>query len=307
VTLIVGPTAGGKSTLASEIAACVSTGRALPGKAKPSPAHVLWLAYEESPARAVKPRLIAAGANLDAIAFPGWTREGHCERRFRLPSMLGELTQLASHYRPGLVVVDPIGSFLDADHSENAAQTARAIIEGLTLFADHFKLAVLVVKHPRKGVLGNPLERVSGSLEWVNTPRSILGVGPNPSVEGERLLVSMKHPIKLAPSLLFTIEDGKGAGCVQFLRETRMGAEDLGDLAGDVVSRASLAEAKELLRDRLEDGERRTKELLRLGEESGISAVTLRRAKEALCITSHPIGSNEDRFWVWRKPASWPG
>jgi hypothetical protein len=221
--------------------------------------------------------------------------------------MLPELCTLAKHYRPGLVAIDPVGSFLDPDLCENHGTTARHVIEGLTLFADTFELAVVVVKHPRKGIVGSPLERVAGSAEWVNTPRSVLGVGENPSSPGERILVSMKWPSKLAASLLFLIEDCNGSSAVQFLRETKLTAEDLGDMGGDVVSRSSLAEAKELLRDRLEEGERRTKELLKIAEESGITGITLRRAKEALAVTAHPIGSNEDRYWVWRKPISgWP-
>src|SRR3989442_1331065 len=65
VTIIQGDPGLGKGHIAADLVARFTTGRPMPGDAPTAtkPGRVLWLTTEDDPARVLKPRLIAAGAN----------------------------------------------------------------------------------------------------------------------------------------------------------------------------------------------------------------------------------------------------
>ena len=64
LTVIAGRGGGGKSTLACEIAACVTRGAPFPDGTRPPIGDVLWLPFEDEPGDTLRPRLEAAGADL---------------------------------------------------------------------------------------------------------------------------------------------------------------------------------------------------------------------------------------------------
>ena len=70
VTLLAGDQASGKSTFCGMLAGAVTTGKALPDGPINGPAAVLWLGAEEQLAEVVRPRLIAARADLSRVFFP---------------------------------------------------------------------------------------------------------------------------------------------------------------------------------------------------------------------------------------------
>jgi len=307
-TLLTGETQMGKSSLATLIAAAVTTGKALPGGPKIDAGNVVWCAAEEHPETTIKPRLLAAGADLRRVHFPGWNADGEMVRRPRLTSGGPELRDFVRERGGRLLIIDPVGSFLDRDMAEDNGHTAREVMQALTDLAQQAGCGALVIKHPRKGSSGNPLDQVSGSKEWVNAPRSALAVCPHPNKEDLRVFTSLVCKLgQKPPSLEFAIEYPEGISLVKFLRESSLTVDDVFQGQGDVVERSALATAKDILRDQLEAGEKASNDLLLLAERSGVSKTTMRRAKHVLGVTDHPNGPNEKRYWVWRKPAGgWP-
>jgi hypothetical protein len=80
LTIIDGDPGRGKSTLTLDIAARVSTGRPMPfeelvrpGEPR-TPAGVVLLTAEDGLPDTVKPRLAAAGADMERMIFSGWPR-----------------------------------------------------------------------------------------------------------------------------------------------------------------------------------------------------------------------------------------
>jgi hypothetical protein len=307
-TLLTGETQTGKSTLLTAVAAAVTTGLALPGGPELEASDVAWLAAEEDPGAVIRPRLTAAGADLGRVHFPGWDGDGNMVRRVRLPSEWDELRGHVDKHGVRLLLIDPIGSFLDAEMAEDNGHTAREVVQSLTNLAQRSGCAVVFVKHPRKGSAGSALDQVSGSKEWINVARSALVLAPEPNDQGKRVLASLKCSVgQKPPTVLFTIECRGGAACVSFGGFSGLTDDDVFRGQGDAVERSMLAQGKALLRDLLEGGERPSGEVKAAALQACISERTLYRAKDELGVTAHPKGPNEKRFWVWRKPdAGWP-
>ena len=307
-TLLTGESEQGKSTLASRIVASLTVGEALPGGPRVEACHTAILTAEEHPATAWKSRLTAAGADLKRVHFPGWDDAGVLVKRIRLPSMGNELRDYLIERRIRLLVIDPIGSFLDLAMLEDNGHTAREVMQTLTDAVSAASCAALVVKHPRKGNAGSPLDQVSGSKEWINQPRSVLVVGPHPNAPEMRVMASLKCSFGPKPSSLSAgIDFPGGASLWSWTGETPLTAGDVFAGESDPLGRSLLAEAKALLIDRLDAEEQPSKDMLQAGEDAGLSNMTMQRAKKQLGVTSHPKGPNEKRFHVWRKPSGgWP-
>src|SRR5207248_773386 len=101
----------GKSTLTLDLAARVSRGWAMPplagGELVGHPRGVLLLTAEDDPARTVRPRLDAAGADAERIHFLAAVRTPGEDRPPVLPSDLDALQEAIQQYAVALVVVDP--------------------------------------------------------------------------------------------------------------------------------------------------------------------------------------------------------
>jgi len=307
-SVLTGETSVGKSVLATEIAACVTTGQPLPGQQSTPKGSVVWLCAEEHPARDVKPRLQAAGAVLISVQFPGWTQAGICPKRLRFPSgaqMLGDYCRAVG---ARFVFVDPIGSFLDAGMAEDSGFTAREVVQSLIDMAHASNVSVMFVKHPRKGGTGSALDQVAGNKEWVNAPRSAMIIGRDPNDAGLRILADLKPSKgKRVPSLSFVIEDRDGEPVVSWKGECGVTANDVFGLTVDAVEASVLTQGKELIIDLLNDGERPSREMFSAGEAAGVSQRTMNRAKKELGVTSSARGANTARYIAWVKPKDgWP-
>jgi adenosyl cobinamide kinase/adenosyl cobinamide phosphate guanylyltransferase len=307
-TLLTGETQSGKSTLATAIAAAVTRGGSLPGGPKIAAADVVWLAAEEHPEMEIKDRLAANDADLNRVHFAGWNELCVNVHRPRFPSGVPELVDFMLKRHARLLIVDPIGSFLDPEMAEENGHTAREVTQALTDLAVKASCAVLFVKHPRKDASGSAINQVSGSKEWVNQPRGVLVVAAHPNAEDLRVVCSLKSIKGQKPSAYdFTFDNVGDAACLKFLHPSSLSAEDILTSPGDAVQRSALAEAKEFLRDRLGGDEKEAKAIMTDAENSGISKRTLERAKHELSVTSHCVGPNSKRYQVWRKPAGgWP-
>lgn len=304
VTLLAGPSDQGKSTIATAVAAAVTAGRPLPGGPEMLPRSVLWYGAEEYARTTTRPRLRAAGADLERVYLPELDRQGAARPRPRFPRDAGTVCEMSRSLDAGLIVFDPISAYVEADLNPDFGSTARAVLQSLAEICLEANTSVLVVKHPRKASGHTaPIEQISGSREWTNHPRSVLVAAPHPDREGVSVLACVKFSLGRKPrAICYQIEEFMGAPAVSWLDEVDLSPDQLLESAGSPGERDALADARALLIDRLTSGEQRSKDLLRWADESGVSVGTLRRAKKALNVTSHTIGPSESRYHVWRAP-----
>jgi hypothetical protein len=132
LTVLDGDPGLGKSTITLDLAARVSRGYAMPpdgGKDGTPPANVVILSAEDDPARTIRPRLEAAGADLDRVQIvEGISTGGDGDRFPILPYDLVALEQFIAVIRARLAIVDPFMAYLGDGidtHKDQSIRLAR--------------------------------------------------------------------------------------------------------------------------------------------------------------------------------------
>jgi hypothetical protein len=308
--VLAGAPGTGKTTLAMDIAACVSAGRPLPSGWRPARGHVLIWSGEDDPSDTLVPRLIAAGADMTRVRFIGDVRENGERYPFDPATDVPKLAAaVASIAEVALLVVDPLVSAVAGDSHKNAE--VRRGLAPLVDLAARLDAALLGITHYSKGTQGrDPLERVSGSLAFGALARIALGTVRQDSEEGE----ARKMMLARAKSNI-----GPDGGGFSYAFEEIVLPEHGGLTASRIVwgeaiegtARELLAEADPeggdsvdaagFLRELLRGAPRPAKDVYREAEGAGYSRDQMKRAKRRIGVDAVKIGM--DGGWLWRLPA----
>jgi len=185
MTLIAGESKVGKSSVVVDLASRITCGRELPGEAAGSraPGRVMWLATEDGIEDMLKPRFVAAEANLDNLAIVrGTWNETGAEDVISLVDDLNiieeDLQDARASGRPyDAIIVDPITGYLTSKSKrvdQNSASDLRPILQNFIAFAERNKIAVIAITHFSKGPGKKSAHRVLGSQVFVATSRSLI-------------------------------------------------------------------------------------------------------------------------------------
>ncbi|MBI3987031.1 MAG: AAA family ATPase, partial [Lentisphaerae bacterium] len=310
-TLIAGNPGLGKSQITVSLAAVVSTGGHWPVDRTPcEPGNVVILSAEDAPEDTIKPRLMAAGADLDrCFILEGvydTKQDGTQVRRAftlrrdidRLAAILREIGNVA------LVIVDPISAYLSGTDSHNNAEV-RAALAPLAELADQHGAAIVVVSHLNKGGGTDPLCRVTGSLAFVAAARAAFIVTVDPGDEKRRLFLAMKNNLaECREGLAFRVEGCK-AGKIETSRVS-WEAEGVTITADEALNllpddgRTALDDCKEWLKDfLLFGGQTEKNEIMKHGEKQGFSERTIHRARKALNLIVETTGFGREKRSAW--------
>jgi hypothetical protein len=185
VTVVGGGKALGKSLLTNAVwAADVTRGRA-DGEFAGRSRDVLLCSAEDDWSTVIAPRLMAAGADLERVHYPD-------DQLIELPRdvalLEAEIVAMAESGRPlGLVVIDPIGAFLAGEIDSHRDASVRRALAPLAEMAMHTDVAVVVVAHLNKAEGSRVVNRVVGSVAFVNAARSFVAFSRDPEdPDGER-------------------------------------------------------------------------------------------------------------------------
>jgi hypothetical protein len=192
ITLIVGESGAGKSTVLADIVARVTTGKPWPGQnwleegSFRLPGRVLWLGSEDGTADMTKPRLVACGADCERVVEIQGVREGSATNgthaTFSMQDDIQEVRRwlefAQKHGDPFLMlVIDPITSYLPGRKLRkvdmNDTGQLRTILEPWFKVAQEFNLAICSVTHFNKDTTRSMLHRVMGSAAFAQTCRSL--------------------------------------------------------------------------------------------------------------------------------------
>ncbi len=304
--VLAGPAGVGKTTIALNIAATVTTGGTWPDTSQCArPGQVLIWSAEDGIADTIVPRLRAAGADLGRVRFVERTNIGGDFRSFDPATDIPLLEQECSKLdNVRLLIVDPIVSAVAAN-SHNNAETRRAL-QPLVDFADRIGAAVLGISHFTKGTKGRePLERVTGSLAFGALARVVWGV--TKGEDDERLLVRVKSNIGLdGGGFNYALEYpdmGGGVigsrvvwgGAVEGDARTLMATAEMDDEQAE--DRSERQDACDWLREVLADGPVPAKDLKRWASDAGHAWRTVERAKKAAGVV--PRKSTFAGGWRW--------
>lgn len=314
LTLLVGDPGLGKSFLSIDIAARVSTGRPWPDSpgAFNEPGGVVMLSAEDDIADTIRPRLDAAGADVERVValravrrrdVGGAIREAH----FDLTTDLNSLAAAAEAVDDcKLVVIDPISAYLGATDS-HVNSDVRAALSPLADLAARLNVAVLGVTHLRKGE-GPAVYRAIGSVAFIAAARAAWSVSKDSDdpTGRRRLFLPIKNNLGNDQSgLAFWFSGTPGAPAPVLAWEpepVEVSADDA--LAPPARRKPGPAadtrdDAVEWLAGALADGPRPATEVVDEAlHAEGISQATLRRARDAAGVEAYR--PQVPGPWWWR-------
>lgn len=235
IVLIDGDPATGKSTLALDIAAHVTTGTVWPdGSAGCDPANVLLLTAEDGLADTVSPRIRAAqGDASKMLALSEVFKDGK-EVAITLTDALPQMAQAVREQHIGLIVVDVLMSFLGSDTNSYKGQDIRAqVMAPLKRLCEETGCTVIALRHLNKGQ-GAAIYRGGGSIGVVGAARAAFLMAKDPENGEQRLFAPVKFNLGPMPrALAYRLEGNPLLGCahVRWLGETDDTAESLNQSA----------------------------------------------------------------------------
>ena len=308
--VLAGAPGTGKTTLALDLAACVTSGRALPSGWRPKLGAVIVWSGEDDPADTIVPRLLAAGADLARVRIVGEVLQDGQRCAFDPARDVQKLAAACAGIdNIALLIVDPLVSAVSGDSHKNAE--VRRGLAPLVELAARLDAALLGVTHFSKGTQGrDPLERVSGSLAFGALARVVLGTireqTENPTAARSMIVARAKSNIG---------PDGDG---FRYAFEQVELPKHLGVTASRIAWGAALsgtassllsepdkpkvahpdaADAGSFLRELLADEPLTTKDVKRAADDAGYSWRTVQRAMQKAGVISKRQGVRLPALW----------
>jgi hypothetical protein len=309
LALIEGEPGVGKSFVALDLAARLSSAAPMPDGYQPWARTVLYVTGEDFGCDTIKPRATAAGADPDRFVVVGM-RAGRT-----LPPIAPDGTHwirdLVLKHKIDVLVIDPLHAFMEPGGFSSSASAARAALLPFLRITDTRLCSVLAVRHTTKGRGPWSTARGVGHISLLGSARTGLYVSRHPDDPELRVLsVSKQNASRPGPSLGFRLVDGKMA----WEGPLDVTAEELTGVPPREAWRRPRDRAAAWLRLQLADGPRPASELTDAAIRAGIPERTLHRAKAAAKIRAVQRGRDGKNVWVWYDPEvtpevpdPWPG
>ena len=142
ITILQGDPSDGKSTMMMHLLAALSRGTNLPdGTPINKPLKAIYQCSEDNAADTIKPRLELADADCRKIAFIDEEATGFLtidDERIR---------QAIVEFRPSVVVIDPIQSYIENAADLQMAGKARKLLRRISMWASTYNCAIVLISH----------------------------------------------------------------------------------------------------------------------------------------------------------------
>jgi putative DNA primase/helicase len=199
IGIIAGEPGLGKSQIAAFMAAMVSTGGNWPfDEGTSRRGDVIYISAEDGAADTIRPRLEAAGADLNRVHIIEGVNDELGRRPFNLVVDLDKLDEILRNVRkPRLVIIDPINACLSPTDvhrfNPNNVTQVRALLGRLEALAAKHRVAVVCVTHLIKAKGGSALSRVTGSFAFGAAARSVFTVARKNDDPNQRVFATAKN------------------------------------------------------------------------------------------------------------------
>ena len=309
LAILAGAPGTGKTTIAVNMAATVTTGTHWPDGTRSPAGDVLIWSGEDDPSDTLLPRLIAAGADKRRVCFVGDVLEDGLKRPFDPATDTAKLLRKAKELPAlRLIIVDPVVSAVAGDSHKNTE--VRRALQPLVDFAAHSGAALLGITHFSKGGQGqDPSQRVTGSIAFTAVARVVLVAAKTKDDEGTEKRILARSKSNLGPDdggFSYTLEQCEALPEI-FASRVRWG-EAVAGSARDLLAEPEMDEDKktdgneamQFLREQLALGTCPAKTIFSEALEAGISRKTLRTAAERLGVVKRKGGM--EGGWYWSLP-----
>ncbi len=325
LTLFDGDPGLGKSWVALDICARLSTGRPWPDAAAnvaqasslvssetisadlsdPSkrgrlhyagqPVNTLVFSAEDHDGDTVKPRLHALGADPErAFAWP-WDRPWP-----RLPGGLAELKQEIVDTEAKFVVLDPLAAFLELD-SALTNDGARQLMEQLSRLAEECRCAMLLMRHLAKYAKGSALYRGLGPMAFMGVCRLPWFVARDPHRPDVSILASPKNNLAPdQPALAFRVSADPAAPRVEWLGASAYTADALVRRGAGAADRRLARACRFVTRYLKKHGPSLMHNVCRAGRRYRYARRTLQRARKRTGAVSERVPGQGRVLTFWR-------
>ena len=293
ITLIQGDPGDGKSTMMMHIIAELTTGGAMPdGTATGKPQRVIYQCSEDGVGDTIKPRLVKIGANCKNIAFineeiyDGLTLDDERIRRAII------------EFEPRMVVLDPVQAYIGSESNLQIAGRARKLMRRLSMWAEAYDCAIVLIGHMNKREGSKDLYRGLGSIDIIAAARSVLQVERDPDDPDIRVVTQIKNSLEstgenirfeIRPHTGFRWIAASGHPMPSRVKEDLNWTDQLKDF------KTKQEEAAFILTRMLKERDVASKEIFLLLSERGIAEKTARHVKEEMGIKAY----RKNRRWFW--------
>lgn len=301
----------GKSTIAYDLAARITTGRPMPDGSPGTLGDVLVFSAEDAIEYVIVPRLLAAGADMSRVRIVKGSRAPDDEDAVAvtLPDDLAAIGDALDGVV--LAIIDPLMAYLSSDVNSHRDQDIRRVLAALSRLADESSASFVIVRHLNKATGASALYRGGGSIGIIGAARAAYIFGQDPDDETLRLMASNKINIGMKPdTMAYRLVDtllpdhpGVSVARVEWEGTSSRGAEEIIRPRTD-EDRSEGSEAVEFLRDLLSDGPVPTTDLKDEARGRGIAWRTAERAKASLGVVARKVGrpGETGQRWTWSLP-----
>jgi AAA domain len=296
LSILTGDPDVGKTTLALDLGARVSTGEPMPGEtAWRAPAGVVIVTAEDGLADTIRPRLAAAGADLTRCL----AARPEDEAVVLDAAGLVWLRRACVRVSAALIILDPLVAMMPGVVDGWRDQDVRAMLRPVSALAEELRAAVLAIRHTRKSG-GRPIDAGGGSRGLGAAARVEMLAAINPEDPEGRVLARVKSNLSAPwPSLTYALVPEARTVRVQWGHEsTHTAAALLAAAESEEGEGGTLSRAETIIRELLRDGPRPSRDLDAAAEAEGVSRRTLMRARAKLGI----LAVQRQRRWLVELP-----
>ena len=309
LTIVTGPVGNTKSLFTIDIAARVSLGAAWSdGTGHATQGSVILFGAEDDAGKIVRPRLEAAGADLDRVMVCQGFTAGNDDDAAAvvLEHHIAQLrTALDSMPDCRLIVFDPLPDYVAAD--ENNSAEVRAALVPLARLAQEKNVAVLAVLHQNKKNDLTAVQRIGGSGAFAQIARTVVAIGDHPeddAADADRrrvmLMAKNNYGEKSVGQAYRLRKRSNGDVCIEWIAGTvSMDADALARRPnGGREHDDRRSEAVDVLREHLANGPASAATVGTAMKDAGFG----RRQVEHACDTLNVVKARQRDGWTWRLP-----
>ncbi len=308
VTLLDSDPGEGKSTALVDIAARHSRGNSMPPHTAPdgtySRGNSLLICGEDDLQRTIKPRLIAANADLHRVHFLRTVSiDGEDERIIQLPGDLPIIERVVVEKQISFIGIDVLGCFIGAGLSMNDDAAMRKVTTPFANMLERTRATSLWLRHLNKKENLRGMYRGGGSIAISAAARAVFAIAPHPEEPGVKVLAPIKHNLGPRPhSLTFTIEAVGSTSRIVWGGQTDLTAADVLKSHEKPSGGSKADAAKGIISEILGQGPRGENEVRTACTEAGVSERTYWRARTSLGVQAEKTDFRGE--WLLSMPSA---
>lgn len=313
LTIVAGNPGLGKSQLTADMSATVTTGGQWPdGSHTVDAGNVIILSAEDDPADTIKPRLVAAGADVTKChvlsAVKTSSRSGEDKsRHFDLTQDVERLgIAIEQKGNVHLVIIDPVSAYLGGTDSNNNSDI-RGVLAPLADMASKYDVAIILVTHLNKSKDQDLMARVIGSMGMIAAARAGYVVSKDEVDPDIRYFLPIKNNIgNDSDGFAFHIE---GVTLSQGIETSRVCWHEGVVNAHKVLNPEKKTQtngAQAFLLEILSSGGRIASEVFEEAKGMGYSKSSIQRAAGNLKIVRRKMGMKDGWMWSLPSPVTFP-